>query len=294
MDLEIIREFTVLAETCNYQTASNSLSMSQSALSKHIQKLEDELDLQLFDRSKRNVSLNENGEIFLRYARELCKVYDKCENELHIKRIKDANSISVGFIRIHDQYDLIEHLTGFSSTHPDIHMSMVEHNGDQVKSKLTSGECDFVFTAEISGLDPEEYDHIVYRSDVLVALLPSGHPLADRDEITLADIAGERFIEHSMPLERQLFNSLCKQSDIRPEVIANINYAVTIMRMVSQGMGVSVLSKGCVDQYRSYDLLMKPIIPETGFNIYLVFRKQRMNKAAKAFLQYFRDMDAKE
>ena len=65
MDLNYIREFVVLANTCNYMEAAEQLFISQSALSRHIKNLEEELGVSLFDRSTRSVTLNAFGMLFL-------------------------------------------------------------------------------------------------------------------------------------------------------------------------------------------------------------------------------------
>jgi len=291
MDLDIIREFTVLAETCNFQTAANSLSLSQSALSKHIRKLEDELDLQLFDRTKRNVVLNENGIIFQQYARELCKNYDELKNALQVKRRQDLDCISVGIYRI-DQFQLIEKLADFCTLHPEVHMNIIDHNRDQMKSKLTSGECDFTFTAEISEFNEEDYDRIVYRTDRMVVLVPASHPFAVKNAIDFRELMSERIIEHCVPLEQQLLSVLCRKYDCKPNITARINYSATIMRMVEQGMGISLISDSCTKHYESHGLVKVPLMPTTSFDIYLVFRRRGMNKAAKAFINYIRNMNS--
>lgn len=65
MEIEYICEFVVLAETCNYMEAADRLFVSQSALSRHIKALEEDLQVQLFDRSTRKVSLSPFGSLFL-------------------------------------------------------------------------------------------------------------------------------------------------------------------------------------------------------------------------------------
>ena len=291
MDLTIVREFTVLADTCNFQIASESLSMSQSALSKHIQKLEEELNMPLFDRSKRSVTLNENGKIFLEYARQFCKLFDECDHALLAQRSARDNSLYIGFMKIHDQYNLIEHLTDFNCKYPNIELNMLEQNGDQIRGKLTSGECDFVFAAEVSDFNEEEYNKIVYRTDRLVVLLPPGHRLAGRESLTIDDIRGERFIEHATPLEQRLFSTLCAEFDFRPNFAASISYSSTILRMISQGMGIGVISEGCTEQYESFNLSKAVLEPLTEFDIYIVYKRRRQSQAAKDFLAFFKNIE---
>ena len=69
MNLQQLEYFKVIAETKNFTTASNILSVTQPALSKAISKLEEELEVELFQREGRNIKITEFGEVFLKYAK---------------------------------------------------------------------------------------------------------------------------------------------------------------------------------------------------------------------------------
>ncbi len=76
MDISFIREFMVLSETCNYQNASEKLYLTNSTLSKHIQKMEAELGTPLFERSTRKVTLTKEGKIFQQKCAQILDLYD--------------------------------------------------------------------------------------------------------------------------------------------------------------------------------------------------------------------------
>lgn len=287
MELIFVREFAVLAETCNFQIAADSLSMSQSALSKHIQKLEEELNVQLFDRSKKTVTLNENGQIFLKYARELCRTYDECERALAAKKSIIKNSLNISFIRILGQYDLMEQLTDYSVLHPEIQVSIFETNGDQIKARLSSGECDFIFTAKADEIDRKEYEVMFYCEDHITVVMPKGHHLAGRDIISINDLRNEKFIEHNTSLEHKIFKDLCRDYDLEPNIVASVTSSSTVLHMISEGIGISVMSSGCSDQYANYDLVRAELEPKTAFNIYLVYRRRKLSATDKEFINFF-------
>ncbi len=77
MDISFMREFMVLSETCNYQNASEQLYLTNSTLSKHIQKMEAELGHPLFERSTRKVTLTKEGEIFQEKCSQILALYDE-------------------------------------------------------------------------------------------------------------------------------------------------------------------------------------------------------------------------
>ena len=74
MDIDYIHEFVVLADTGNYMEAADKLFLTQSSLTRHIQKLEADLGVLLFDRSTRHIELNKYGNLFMPYARQISQL----------------------------------------------------------------------------------------------------------------------------------------------------------------------------------------------------------------------------
>lgn len=287
MELIFVREFAVLAETCNFQLAAGSLSMSQSALSKHIQKLEDELGTELFDRSKKTVTLNENGVIFLNYARQLCKIYDECSNVFAARTVKKDNSLNIGFTRILGQHRLVSQLTEFSMSHPNIQLSLFEQKGDQLKSKLSSGECDFVFTAKPEDFDDEEFERALYMNETMKIILPPGHHLSDRTSVTVKDLRHERMIEHSTTMERAFLKKLCEESGVVINIVAAIPSVTSILEMVNDGMGITMMGDGCSGQADDMGLRVIDLEPRVSFGLYLVYLKKRRSRTIREFTEFF-------
>ncbi len=82
MDISYIREFMVLSETCNYQSASEQLYLTNSTLSKHIQKMEAELGTPLFERSTRKITLTNEGKIFQQKCAQILELYDEALTQM--------------------------------------------------------------------------------------------------------------------------------------------------------------------------------------------------------------------
>ena len=119
MEIEYICEFVVLAETCNYMEAADRLFVSQSALSRHIKALEEELHVQLFDRSTRKVSLSPFGSLFLPYARQIASTRYAYEAAISGALKAEHGNIRIGSIPVMSQYritDLIMRANSTSST----------------------------------------------------------------------------------------------------------------------------------------------------------------------------------
>ena len=286
MELEIIREFTLLAETCNFQVAADHLSLSQSALSKHIHKLEEDLEMDLFDRSRRSVSLNENGEAFLQYAREICKLWDECSYAMNKRRKDQENTLHIGLMIPYDHHELVEKLTKYCAANPNVHVNMIEQESDLIKAKLTSGECDFVFTVDRGMFDESEFEVIPYIYDRLVLLIPRGHELSGEEKVDISRLPGEKIIEHSSYFEHSLLQEIQEKYGLKFNIIACVSYSSSIFRMVHQGIGIALISEGCADQYEKFDIEKTELEQDEGTQIYLVYRRRKLQEEAKKFLDY--------
>lgn len=282
MDIGILHEFLVLAELRNYQNAAYSLAMSQSNLSKHIIKLEEELGVTLFDRTKRSVLLTKNGAILRDYARRICALNDECLDLLQ----EQTTNLCIGYTGKHGQFGLVETLTWFRKEHPNLKVDILERSSDQLKPLLTAGKCDFIFSAEYHENEKEFYN-VLYKTDTLVAVLPNSHPLAKESSVSMDQLRNEAFVVHNTPHELQLFETLCQSIDYAPNVVSTVGYISSIFRLISQGVGVSILSKHCTALTSAFDVTVVDLVPTVSTNIYMLYlKKKRLSPAAQEFIHY--------
>ena len=126
MEIEYICEFVVLAETCNYMEAADRLFVSQSALSRHIKALEEELKVQLFDRSTRKVSLSPFGSLFLPYARQIASTRYAYEAAIAGALKAEHGNIRLGTIPVMSQYGITDLIMRFRQENPGFSMDIIE------------------------------------------------------------------------------------------------------------------------------------------------------------------------
>lgn len=285
VDLDILREFITLAEKCNYQEAASALVMSQSALSKHISKLENELGIQLFDRAKRGITLSPCGELFLGYAAQMCALEDESTQALQELHARNSSKLSIGFMRLHGSYGLMETLHDFNTLHPDIEITMIEKTGAQLKTLLAAKKCDFIFGAENS--DNRAFRTTPYKTDRLAVVVPADHPMAGKSAVTLEELAGEKFVGARMNYEMRLFNALCSEHDFHPNYIASISNAATVLRLVALGYGVSVMSRQVALSCGNPNVAIVALKPEVSFNVCMLSAwENKFTPAAKLFFDF--------
>lgn len=125
MDINYICEFSVLAETCSYMEAADQLFISQSALSRHIKSLEEELGVQLFDRSTWKVSLSRYGAVFLPFARQIAATRYEYETALAAAQNACHGNIRIGTIPVMSHYQITDLLAEFQKNNVGFTLDVV-------------------------------------------------------------------------------------------------------------------------------------------------------------------------
>ena len=125
MDIQQLKYYRELCRVKNFTEAGFACSLSQSALSKQIRRLEKELNVTLIRRNTRKFELTEEGEIFLEYAGQALERYGKMLEDIHSKK-----EIHIGSMTVLSPYHFAKVLAAFHEQHPDIDLVLDEHPAD--------------------------------------------------------------------------------------------------------------------------------------------------------------------
>ncbi len=248
METVYYKEFAVLAETSNFWEASERLYINQSTLSKHIKAMEKELGVPLFHRTTRHVSLTKFGEALLPYAQSITRT--EFEYSTLFMQLKDAEKgvTTLGSIPVMAQYNITGLLNAFQKEYPKSTVKIIEEDAKRLSAMLLEQRCELIFTREpkpsAEKHSPEDapFVRIPYLTDHMVALLPAGHPLAARQEISLRELKDERFcfIKESS-LMYELCTNACQAANFIPEIAFTSHRLESIFDMVSYGNQVALL-----------------------------------------------------
>lgn len=287
MDIGILQEFVSLVETCSFQETAYDMNISQSALTKHIHKLEEELNLSLFDRSTRTIKLNEFSKAFYPYAKQIVQIHQ--DSILALGELVNHNNdqFTIAYAPILGQYGLVDVISDFSNKYPEHNMLTIESY--QPMELLHQKKCDFAFLSENEILE-EGFSKIIYRSDHLAVVLPSNHPFADHENLTLEQLHNEKFIIHASNTDRnheetQKFLDLCASKNFVPNIVAESQYTSTMLRYVAAGRGIAVLNRFHIPTDVP-NLKIIDIYPIVRSYIYMLYAKKITAPSAKDFLLF--------
>lgn len=297
METKYIQEFVILAETCSFQETAERAFVSQSSLTKHIQKMEKELGVSLFDRTTRTVKLNQYGAEFYKYAKQIVQLSWDYETAIRNMVKGREETLTVAFQSRLGQYGIVQMLSLFSKEYPGFKLKLIENN--QVVQLLKNGKCDFVFSVEDGPLD-DDIEKIIYRRDNLAVVLPSNHPLAGKSRITIEQLRNEKFIVHedtpqNVSMETLVLRDLCAEKGFEPNEVMTVSYTSNLVRMVAQGMGIAVINRLQLPggSNNDGDVVFVDIDPAVPFYAKLMYHK-RMEKvvAAATFLEFAKEQIA--
>jgi DNA-binding transcriptional LysR family regulator len=210
LDLRKLRYFIAVAEELHFGRAAERLYIAQPVLSRQIRKLEQELGTDLLLRTSRNVTLTPAGHQLLDEARPLLAAAEQTR-----RRIEDVASgeatLTVGFF-VGDSFTVA--LEAFGARHPDVAIDLLRVYWHDQTEVLLDGRADVAFVH--LPVDHEGLELLPVRSEPRVAVLPVGHPVAGKSEISIADLAGDPvIIQRGAPPVWQAFHNVDPRPDGR-------------------------------------------------------------------------------
>lgn len=289
MDLNYIREFVVLANTCNYMEAAEQLFISQSALSRHIKNLEEELGVSLFDRSTRSVTLNAFGMLFLPYARQMAALHHEYATALGNALNAEHGNIRIGSIPMMSHYGITDVMVRFRKENPRFTLDVIEGDSNQLTKMLRSNQCSLAFIREWDDLD-NEFNKVRFTTDNLGAFLPKSHPLAREKVLHLDQLKGEPLILLGKDtFMYSLCMQSCKNAGFVPNVVFTGYRAENIVDLVCKGMGIALLTKKPTRPLMNDALVVLDIEPHIVTPISLAYSKTHpLDVGSKHFLELVR------
>ena len=285
MNLTGLKYFLAVMEAGNFSDAADALYITQSAVSKQVKALEEELGLTLFDRSRRKIRPTQAAELILPHVRSILSECDALSRTVreHTRRLR------ISAIPIINHYDLIDLIAQFQRLHPEVELTIMEREGSAVPQLLSSEGCELAILRLLPNMD-YQYDFLLLTQDLMTAVLPQTHPLAGEEIIDLAQLAQERFLLlNEETLLFRLCLSICQDSGFTPQIVYTGNRVENILRSVSHGMGVSLMTQQSAAYHNIPGIVSVPLRKPVKSSIVLAARKGRpLSPAAALFWSFFR------
>ena len=283
-DLGDLKAFLAVADLGSFRAASEALHLSQSALSRRTDKLEEALGVRLFTRTTRKVELTAIGRGFAPRARN---VLNELENALvGIRDVAERMSgvVTIACVPSAVAYSLPGVIGRYHEQYPRISIRIIDESSSQVLTAVAHGDADFGLTY-IGTQDPD----IVFKplmEERFVAAVSRGHPLAQRSGVTWKDLEQHAYIGLAQGSgNRFLIDQALMRSDTRPRWFCEVRHVPALVSMVEAGLGVGVVPQLAMPPAGHAALVSIPLHePQVSRTLGLIHRRGReLNPVARLF-----------
>ena len=241
MNLQQLQYFKVISQTKNFTTASNILSITQPALSKAISKLEEELDVQLFEREGRNIKITKYGEVFLKYAESALNDIEKGIEKIHDMKTNNDNIISIASTYCIGATFIPFLISNFINSHIQTRFNFNNQSTEEIFKDLKYERVDLGFFDSIEKIDKySEIETILVKKEEYVLIVPKNHHLANRAEVELKELKDEYFIAYNDRNNEKKI-SYSELIGYTPKIAVEPTEATMLASLVAAGAGIAII-----------------------------------------------------
>ncbi len=241
MELRQLRYFVEVAEREHISEAAEHLHVAQSAISRQIANLEEELGTPLFERIGRNVKLTPIGKIFLEHSITALKAIDFAAKQVEEHLDPAKGTIKVGFPTSLASYVLPTVISAFKREFPEISFQLRQGSYKYLIEAVKNRELNLALLGPLPPKD-ESIDTTVLFSESIYALLPATHPLAKKETINLIDLRNDDFVlfPEGYILQKVAVDA-CKSVGFLPNITSEGEDMDALKGLVAAGIGVTLL-----------------------------------------------------
>ena len=292
MDSIQLETFLTVIKFKNFSKAAEILNVSQPTVSARIKNLEYELDCKLFKKDGKNFALSKEGEAFLLYAKSiLLNMNHAIEVTKHTKYHPIKVGFSPGF-----SYSFITQLITSILSIENIEVSIYEGTDSRaLNEQIVSGELDLVFTRNQISHKPYITSEFLF-DDKLILICGKNHRLANVNDITPEDLAGETLIcyQRHTPIWAEIEQQLIGIPNIKRIEVGNNEMVKSV---VGNGIGIGITALLGVNEIENYNLVVKEIkkIETIPNKIFVQYRKNSLiEKPVKKIIYSIIDHEIKQ
>ena len=244
--LRIIRE--AVRQDFNLTTVAGTLFTSQPGVSKHIKDLEDELGVEVFvRRGKRLLGLTDPGKELLAVVERILLDTQNARSIADQFSNKDSGNLVIATTHTQARYVLPEAIKRFKANYPKVHLVLHQGSPREIGELLTTGEADIAIATEWLENSTEivTFPFYTWHHDVIV---PNGHPLAQKENVSLADLAEYPIVTyHEGFTGRTNIDRRFAEAGLVPDVVLSAIDADVIKTYVKIGLGIGIVAAMAFD-----------------------------------------------
>jgi DNA-binding transcriptional LysR family regulator len=284
-DLEIKYFMEIVDQGVNFTKASQSLFVAQTALTKHINALNRELGVKLFDTSdKRHVSLTPAGRLYYQLFSDFRDKFKKAGDEARALMAAESGELRIAWLTGWDMEACFDQRNLFLKTYPNISFSVYPDSFKGLKNGLLNNKYDLVVTLSeqfqgVPNISIHDHFHVP-----CILLFASRHPLAGKENLSIGDFRDEPFYvitDEECPVPRLTAEACCKSHGFIPRFEA-FSTLERILLAAQTGVGCTIMDQWLREKNSP---LFKYIPLDTSITVSEVWKNGNTNRALGLFLE---------
>lgn len=295
MDLRQLRYFVAIAEHGNFHRASESLNVAQSALSRHMRTLGEELGSPLFERTSNGTQTTILGKVFYPEAKAILEKADTAVQRSRKVVAGEIGRLVIGVNELGARHPVfINSIVMSRLHHPEVELVVERMNSPEQVESLLAGKLDFGVLIERP--PGPEFEWLRLLSVPFVVGMSRSHPLAAKKELLPEDLAREKFVALRAtrygPAQAQIF-AACRQLGFLPNVIQEAANEQMQLALIRAGLGIGMVPDTPAE-IRSSDIIHKPLRGLTlRLDLDLLWRKSNPAKSLRHLVEIFKTVSHK-
>ena len=241
MELRQLRYVEAVAATRHFTRAAASIGVAQPALSHQIKRLEQELGIELFERSRSGVRLTAAGEAFVLRIRRALTELDAGREEVAAFTGLEAGRVRLGAMQALGRLDLPRAIASFHRAHPAVEVTLGEESTERMQQLVSDGQLDLAIVALDVGYPDSLSARIIVREPVLLATRRD-HPLANSGSVRFSQLREEPFVFFRAGTGlRTTTERLARDAGFVPQMAFETANLDRLLDLVGEGLGVSLI-----------------------------------------------------
>lgn len=291
LDLKTLNYFVTIVDQGSFTAAARTLHIAQPAISMAIKKLEHALDLNLFHRQDRSISLTDEGHVLLRHARQILAASAEAELEMQELKGLSKGAVRIAIPSMLGSYYFPPILMAFRHQYPNLQLQVVESGTQKIAQMLNAGEVDLGVI--VSNNPPADLETLTFLQEQMMVTLPVQHPLAAKASVSYQEFFAEDLVVFKEGyFHREQLNRISQASGYPLKIGFEANLIPLIKQVVRHGFGITTLLKMVTDE--DQDLVALPFTEPVWLTLSLAWRREGyLSKANCAFRDFLGEHAAK-
>ncbi|GAV23769.1 selenium metabolism-associated LysR family transcriptional regulator [Carboxydothermus pertinax] len=279
MKTEYFKTFITVVNEKSLSKAGKILNLTQPAITKHLQSLEEHYNTILLERNVKGIKLTEDGTLLYKYAQELLSILEEAEQNISGNKENPKGILNIGASNIPGQYLLPLILGKYSKLYPQVKVNLEISDTGEVVAKILEGVYDV--GAVGSEIKNPRLEFIPFYRDELVFILPANHPLSQKEVLEPEDLLKvpliwrERGSGTRMFLEKVLKNFGIQEKKLN--IVMELGSNQAVLTAVEGGLGGAFCSEIAIRNAKKLGLISAHRIDGLGFqrDLYLIYLKRK-------------------